>query len=136
MKRNNFGSWQVVALFGVVGIVMVFAQRDKTPQAPASTPAPVLAQAAESYVTEASFSLPVDDSKQRIRFMVPTKPYVVPADGKNHEIRIAIATAEGSHDVYLNRHRGGEKVRQEVFLKRSERVRFYDNDALVGEARL
>lgn len=114
---------------------MVFVQRDKAPPAPASAPAPVLPAADASYIP--ATSLPIfNDNKGLIRVMVPAKPYVVPADGKNHEIRITVVTAEGSHGVYMNQHRGGEKVRTDVFIKKSERIRFYDNDALVGEVQL
>ncbi|MGC4044093.1 MAG: hypothetical protein QM758_09870 [Armatimonas sp.] len=133
MKRATSGPWQVILLFAVIGIVMVFAQRDKTPQAPSSTPAPVSSPVSAIHVSDL---VPTYSDTSKIQITVPNKPYAIPSDGKRHEIRITILSPSGFTESHARYYAAGEKVQDVLSSPKHGRIRFYDNDALIGEVQL
>jgi hypothetical protein len=107
-----------LALFATAGLVLALARHRDVPAPPPTVSAMVAVS-------------PVMHSYQ-----VPKDPYVVPRDGALHRMQITVTDAEGTRVVYDNQCSGGEKVQACVRVPGSAVLRFYDNDALKGEAAL
>ncbi len=120
-----------LALFAITGLVLAGIQHRSTP-----TPEPPASNEYQAVPNDHWAYSAVEMSTVMHSYQVPKDPYVVPHDGALHRMQVTVTDQSGTRVVYDRQHSGGDKVQVALAVPGNALLRFYDNDALKGEAAL